>query len=118
MFLTLCNHLRCLHSQFSLHKISVTLCEYYRHVTLVSHQILKAKSQLQNLIRWPLAAQPQNQSRVTAGEMRNERSGTATGFSPSFFSFTLLIIILPLLHNVSIPGSPLPHHQSLSVTQH
>jgi len=72
MSLTLCNHLSCLQSQFSLHKIAATLCEYYRHVTLVSHSILKAMSQLQNLRHWPFAAQPQNQSKVTAGEMCNE----------------------------------------------
>jgi len=56
-------------------------------------------AQLQSLRGWPLIAQPQNQSKVTAGEMCNERSGTGTGFSLSLLSFTLPIIIIPLLHN-------------------
>ena len=56
-------------------------------------------AQLQSLRCWPLIAQSQNQSKVTAGEMCNERNGNGTGFSLSLFSFTLLIINLTLLHN-------------------
>jgi hypothetical protein len=47
---------------------------------------------------WLLSAEPRFQSQVTSCEILGGRIGTTAGLSPGSIGFSVLIIILPLLH--------------------
>jgi hypothetical protein len=54
---------------------------------------------IQVVRHWLLTVEPQLWSWLTSHEIHGGHSGTQAGFSPSSFSFLLLIIISPLLRH-------------------
>jgi hypothetical protein len=85
------------------HNLCMYVCTTYTYyvtclVIFSSHIILFTIYVCQTVRSQLLILEPWVLSRLNLCEVCAGRSGTRAGVSPSFFSFTLLIIIPPLLH--------------------